>query len=53
MTLPLHTGVAGYTVLWDSSHDDIREVQNSYRPGAHLSMGGTSMLLLRAEQAQP
>jgi glycogen operon protein len=51
VTLPLHAGVSGYTVLWDSSHDDIREVQSSHRPGDRLTMGGTSMLLLRAEEA--
>ncbi|TFD91974.1 glycogen debranching protein GlgX [Cryobacterium lactosi] len=52
VTLPLHSGVSGYTVLWDSSHDDIREVQNSYAPGARLTMHATSMLLLRAEEAR-
>jgi glycogen operon protein len=50
VTLPLHDGISGYTVLWDSSHDDIREVQSFHRPGDRLTMGGTSMLLLRAEE---
>jgi glycogen operon protein len=49
VVLPQHDGVTGYTVLWDSSHDDIREVVTEYVPGDRLSMGGTSMLLLRAE----
>ncbi len=46
--LPAHEGVEGYTVLWDSSHDDISDVEPDHYPGEKLTIGPTSMLLLRA-----
>lgn len=48
VTLPEHEGVAGYTLLWDSSHDDISEMEPEYVPGQELAVGPTSMLLFRA-----
>lgn len=48
VTLPAHEGVAGYTVLWDSSHDDISELEPEHSPRETLAVGATSMLLLRA-----
>lgn len=48
VTLPTHEGVVGYTVLWDSSHDDISELEPEHLPGDTLTIGPTSMLLLRA-----
>jgi glycogen operon protein len=51
--LPAHEGVDRYTLLWDSGHDDISEVQGEHRPGEELVMASTSMLLFRAEGAEP
>lgn len=48
VTLPAHEGVEGYTLLWDSSHDDITELEPEHSPGETLTVGPTSMLLLRA-----
>ena len=48
VTLPAHEGVVGYTVLWDSSHDDIAQVEPHHTPGETITIGPTSMLLLRA-----
>ncbi|MGN6274076.1 MAG: glycogen debranching protein GlgX [Protaetiibacter sp.] len=49
VTLPAHEGVDRYTLLWDSGHDDISEVQGDHRPGDALVMAPTSMLLFRAD----
>jgi glycogen operon protein len=51
--LPAHEGVDRYTLLWDSGHDDISEVQGDHRPGDALVMASTSMLLFRAEGSEP
>ena len=48
VTLPEHEGVAGYTLLWDSSHDDISEIEPEHVPGEELAVGPTSILLFRA-----
>ncbi len=48
VTLPEHEGVSGYTLLWDSSHDDISEVEAEHAPGEELVLGPTSMRLFRA-----
>jgi glycogen operon protein len=51
--LPAHEGVDRYTLLCDSGHDDISEVQGDHRPGEELVMASTSMLLFRAEGSEP
>lgn len=48
VTLPEHEGVRGYTLLWDSAHDDIREVVGERVPGETLTVGPTSIQLYRA-----
>ncbi len=48
VTLPAHSGVTGYTLQWDSSHDDITGLAAEHLPGERLRVGPTSMLLLRA-----
>ena len=48
VTLPSHEGVDGYTLLWDSSHDDISDLTPEHAPGESLAVGPTSMLLFRA-----
>ena len=48
VTLPEHEGVSGYTLLWDSSHDDISEIEAEHVPGERLVLGPTSMRLFRA-----
>ena len=48
VTLPSHVGVTGYTLLWDSSHDDISGIEPSHVPGERLRVGPASMLLFRA-----
>ncbi len=48
VTLPTHQGVAGYTLLWDSSHDDISDQVAEHQPGDELVMGPTSIRLFRA-----
>ncbi|HWH26862.1 MAG TPA: glycogen debranching protein GlgX [Pseudolysinimonas sp.] len=50
VTLPEHEGVASYTLLWDSSHDDIDEVTPQHAPGDQLTMGPTSIMLFRADE---
>jgi glycogen operon protein len=47
--LPAHEGVDRYTLLWDSGHDDISEVQGEHLPGDERVMAPTSMLLFRAD----
>jgi len=46
--LPSHVGVTGYTLLWDSSHDDISQLGLEHAPGELLQLGPTSMRLFRA-----
>jgi glycogen operon protein len=48
VTLPAHTGVTGYTLLWDSSHDDLTGIEPEHSPGDRRAVGPTSMLLFRA-----
>jgi glycogen operon protein len=48
VTLPQHVGVTSYTLLWDSSEDDISARVPEYAPGEELSVGPTSILLFRA-----
>lgn len=48
ITLPAHEGVDGYTLLWDSSHDDISDLVSEHGPGETFTVGPTSMLLFRA-----
>jgi len=48
VTLPEHQGVTGYTLLWDSSHDDIAGLDTEHGPGDELVVGPTSMRLFRA-----
>ncbi|MBB5641566.1 glycogen debranching protein GlgX [Cryobacterium roopkundense] len=48
VTLPQHEGVGAYTLLWDSSHDDLRDAVIEHKPGTTLHMTGASMQLLRA-----
>jgi glycogen debranching enzyme len=51
VTLPEHEGVDGYTLLWDSSRDDLGDAELEHGPGDELQVGPTSMLLLRARSA--
>jgi glycogen operon protein len=48
VTLPEHAGVAGYTLLWDSSQDDLEGLDTVHAPGSELEMGPTSMRLFLA-----
>jgi glycogen operon protein len=48
VTLPAHEGVAGYSLLWDSSVDEISDPIVDYLPGSQLTIPGTSMRLFRA-----
>ncbi|MGN6327167.1 glycogen debranching protein GlgX [Pseudolysinimonas sp.] len=48
VTLPAHEGVAGYTLLWDSSRDDLTGAELDRRPGDALAVGPASMQLFRA-----
>ena len=48
VTLPEHEGVTGYTLLWDSCHDNLDEVQGEHGPGSEFTARGTSMQLFRA-----
>ncbi|MBI5161753.1 MAG: glycogen debranching protein GlgX [Micrococcales bacterium] len=48
VTLPAHEGVAGYTLKWDSSHDDISGLAAEFRPGDEYRVGSTSMQLFVA-----
>ena len=48
VTLPAHEGVGAYTLLWDSSQDDISEREPEHAPGEQLPVGPTSILLFRA-----
>jgi glycogen operon protein len=48
VTLPEHEGVNGYTLLWDSSEDDISDREPEHVPGEEMPVGPTTMLLFRA-----
>ena len=48
VTLPVPAGVGSYTLLWDSSHDDISDAVIEHVPGARLLVPGASMQLFRA-----
>ncbi|MEJ3404251.1 glycogen debranching protein GlgX [Rathayibacter sp. YIM 133350] len=48
VTLPEHAGVGGYTLLWDSAHDDLGARDSEYVPGQELAVAATSMQLFRA-----
>ena len=48
VTLPEHEGVEGYTLLWDSCHDDLDEVTREFAPGDECTASGTSIQLFRA-----
>ena len=51
VTLPTHEGVDAYTLLWDSSHDDLRDSVIEHAPGTPLFVAGASMQLMRAHGA--
>jgi len=51
VTLPGHDGVTSYSLLWDSSHDDLRDAVSEYAPGSPLLVTGASMQLFKAHQA--
>jgi glycogen operon protein len=48
VTLPEHDGVSSYTLLWDSSRDDISGLTPEHGPGSELIIAGASMQLFRA-----
>ena len=49
VTLPEHEGVTAYTLLWDSSVDDLSTVATvEHGPGSELTISGASLLLFRA-----
>ncbi|MFT2816017.1 glycogen debranching protein GlgX [Leifsonia sp. A12D58] len=48
VTLPSHEGVTSYSLLWDSSLDDVHEGTELLQPGDTVAVGGTSMQLFRA-----
>ena len=48
VTLPKHSGVAGYTLLWDSARDDLSGATLEHRPGTKTVIAGASMQLFRA-----
>ena len=48
VTLPLHKGVTSYSLLWDSSHDDLSDAVIEHAPGDQFLVPGASMQLLRA-----
>jgi glycogen operon protein len=49
VVLPTHSGVGGYTLLFDSALDQIESEEHA--PGTKLTMSPTSMKLLRAHQS--
>jgi glycogen operon protein len=51
VTLPVHEDVTSYTLLWDSSHDDLRDAVITHDPGTPLLVTGASIQLLRTSQA--
>jgi glycogen operon protein len=48
VTLPAHEGVIGYSLLWDSSHDEPADPIVDHLPGSTLEVAGVSMQLFRA-----
>ncbi|MEB0285526.1 MULTISPECIES: glycogen debranching protein GlgX [Cryobacterium] len=48
VTLPEHAGVSSYSLLWDSSHDDLSDAVIEHIPGTRLLVPGASMQLFRA-----
>ena len=48
VTLPLHEGVTGYLLLWDSAVEDPSESMTNHAPGGELVVAGASMQLFRA-----
>ncbi|WP_082467364.1 glycogen debranching protein GlgX [Leifsonia sp. Leaf264] len=48
VTLPEHEGVAGYSLLWDSSDDTLDDRETEFVPGQELAVSPTSMQLYRA-----
>ena len=49
ITLPEHEGVTSYTLLWDSSQDDLGTAATTeHGPGSELTISGASLLLFRA-----
>jgi len=48
VSLPVHTGVSSYTLLWDSSQDTFDSTTVEHAPAATLRVPGTSMQLFRA-----
>ncbi len=48
VTLPAHEGVAGYSLLWDSSHDEHMDPLVDYLCGSEVVVTGASMQLFRA-----
>jgi glycogen operon protein len=48
ITLPEHSGVAGYTLLWDSARDDLRGAALEHQAGDDVLVAGASMQLYRA-----
>ena len=48
VTLPAHEGVTSYSLLWDSSLDDVHETSAVLQPGDTVALSGTSMQLFRA-----
>ncbi|CAN5534018.1 glycogen debranching protein GlgX [soil metagenome] len=51
VTLPAHEGVAGYSMLWDSSLEEHVDPLVDYLPGSELRVAGASMQLFRAHGA--
>ena len=48
ITLPEHEGVSSYTLLWDSSQDDISGLTGEHAPGTPLTVAGASIQLFQA-----
>jgi glycogen operon protein len=48
ITLPSHEGVTAYTLLWDSSLDDLSASTPEHAPGTELLVAGASIQLFRA-----
>ena len=51
VVLPAHAGVAGYSLLWDSSVEEHADPLVDYLPGSVRSVSGASMQLFRAHDA--
>ncbi|MFM9876827.1 MAG: glycogen debranching protein GlgX [Rhodoglobus sp.] len=48
VTLPAHEGVAGYSLLWDSSQDEHMDPLVDYLPGSQITVAGASLQLFVA-----